>query len=61
MDYNKQTLVVVDNNDLHRLVKLAIEQGISLTVAEPDNIASVVDLANDLQELWEESWENSSC
>lgn len=61
MDAYTQTLVVANDNDLNRLVKLAIEQGISLTVAEPDNIHRVVDLANELQELWEESWESSSC
>lgn len=61
MDVYSQTLIVANDSDLHRLVKLAIDQGISLTVAEPDNIGSVVDLANELQELWEESWENSSC
>ena len=61
MDAYTQTLVVANDDDLNRLVKLAIEQGISLTVAEPDNIRYVVDLANELQELWEESWESSSC
>lgn len=61
MDAFKQTLVVVNDNDLNRLVKLAIEQGISLIVAEPDNASAVVELAEDLQELWNESWESSSC
>ena len=61
MDALTQTLVVANDNDLNRLVKLAIEQGISLTVADPGNIHCVVDMANELQELWEESWESSSC